>query len=297
MTTPLFMALALGATPASATSVALPAPAEWVEFGSAAASPTPFALKRAEAQGIKLKANLGEPLRGLLVHPEGNGPFPAVVLLHGCDGIQPFQRLQGDQLAAQGYVALLPDSYGPRGIQGDCAAWRSESDVQPYDAFGALAYLRGLSFVDPARVAVLGWGTGGHAVLLAVDDKGARQLFGQQRFAAGVALYPTFTAVRRPSAPLLVLLGGADDCVPAAQVEHALGDVEPGPFTPRLEVLPDAAHGFDDPRYTEPVHRERTPYCLAWPAAEGATLAYSKTAQDIAAGQVRAFLEDHLKQR
>ena len=60
-----------------------------------------------------------------------------------------------------------------------------------------------------------------------------------------MALYPTFTHVRRAGAPLLILLGSEDDCIPAAQVERGLRDVEPGPFPIRLEVLAGAGSGFD----------------------------------------------------
>jgi hypothetical protein len=122
---------------------AAPAP-EWIEFPSATTPPTPFQLKRARAQGIELKQEPGTPLRGLLVRPEGAGPFPAVVLLHGCDGIQPFQEQWAADLADWGYVALLTDSHGPRGIGDDCASVDPTVDNRTFDAFGVLAHLRGL---------------------------------------------------------------------------------------------------------------------------------------------------------
>ena len=287
----LLVAVVLGLT--APGIAAAPAP-EWIEFRSATTPPTPFQLKRARAQGIELKQEPGTPLRGILVRPEGEGPFPAVVLLHGCDGIQPFQRRWGDDLAAWGYVALLADSRDPRGDQATCATWSSEADEQPVDAHGALAYLRGLPFIDPTRIGAMGWDTGGHAVLQVVDEKGVQQHFGQ-RFAAGVALYPTFTHIRRASAPLLILLGADDDCVPAAQVERGLRDVEPGPFPIRLELLPGVSSGFDDPRYAAPVRLAKAPFCLSWPAGAEATLAYSRAAHEVAAERVRAFLAQHLK--
>jgi dienelactone hydrolase len=263
---------------------AAPAP-EWIEFPSATTPPTPFELKQEP----------GTPLRGLLVRPEGEGPFPAVVLLHGCDGIQPFQEQWAADLADWGYVALLTDSHGPRGGQGTCATWSSEVDEQPFDAYGALAYLRGLSFVDPARIGAMGWDTGGHAVLQVVDEKGVQQHFGE-RFAAGVTLYPTFTHVRRAGAPLLILLGDEDDCVPVAQVERGLRDIDPGPFPIRLELLPGVGNGFDDPRYAVPVRLAKAPFCLSWPAVAEATRAYSRAMHEVAAERVRAFLAQHLKQ-
>jgi dienelactone hydrolase len=183
----LLTALALGAAIGSSAAAA-PAP-EWVELESATTPPTPFALKRAKAKGIELKQEPGTPLRGLLVRPEGEGPFPAVVLLHGCDSIQPFQEQWAKDLASWGYVALLVDSHGPRGIGDDCARWPPTAGTRTDDAFGTLAYLRGLTFVDAARVGVVGWNTGGRTAILVVDEKGPQQGL-EAVFAAGVALYP-----------------------------------------------------------------------------------------------------------
>ena len=55
---------------------------------------------------------------GSLAVPEGNGPFPAVVLMHGCSGPDPEVR-KGNQvhvrhLVSEGFVALVLDSIGPR---------------------------------------------------------------------------------------------------------------------------------------------------------------------------------------
>ena len=127
MRTLLFVVLALGTALASSAASAVLAP-EWVEFTSATTPPTPFALKQAKARGIELKQEPGTPLRGLLVRPEGAGPFPAVVLLHGCDGVQPFQEQWAADLASWGYVALLADSHGPRGIGDDCCHWPPTAD-------------------------------------------------------------------------------------------------------------------------------------------------------------------------
>lgn len=66
-------------------------------------------------------------LRGLLIKPEGSGPFPAVVTLHGCGGLFDKQgnlvareEAWGQLLTSNGYVVLFPDSFGPRGVSRDC---------------------------------------------------------------------------------------------------------------------------------------------------------------------------------
>ena len=56
-----------------------------------------------------------------LFKPDGEGPFPAVVIMHDCSGLGP--RSSGSparwarELLQQGYVVLIPDSFSPRGVQ------------------------------------------------------------------------------------------------------------------------------------------------------------------------------------
>ena len=83
----------------------------------------------------------------------GEGPFPAVVVLHGCIGITGHFTGIADRLSSLGYVALAVDSLGPRGISSRCGVGSLD---RAFDAYAALRYLSLLDFVDPARVAVLG---------------------------------------------------------------------------------------------------------------------------------------------
>jgi len=54
--------------------------------------------------------------RAELFVPMGAGPFPALVVLHGCNGVGRHERLWAQQLTAWGYVAIVVDSLRPRGI-------------------------------------------------------------------------------------------------------------------------------------------------------------------------------------
>jgi dienelactone hydrolase len=290
MRTILLAIVALGMT-ASSVPAAAPAPG-WVEFPSATTPPTPFALKQAKARGIDLEQEPGTPLRGLLVRPDGAGPFPAVVFLHGCDGVQPFQERWAADLAGRGYVALLVDSHGPRGIGDDCAHWPPTTDSRPFDAFGALRHLGGLPFVDAGRVGVMGWDTGGRAVQRLLEAKGVQQALAE-RFAAGVEVYPIARPDGPVSAPVLLLVGDKDDCFPAARIRHAMAAFDPGPVPLVLEVLPDAGHGFDNPRFAEPT---AFTYAQVQQCVEtGTTMTYSKAAGEAAARRVHAFLDEHLR--
>ena len=51
-----------------------------------------------------------------LIKPEGAGPFPAVVLMHGCSGLwRPWGDLWTGRLVRWGYVVVQVDSFRPRG--------------------------------------------------------------------------------------------------------------------------------------------------------------------------------------
>ena len=57
----------------------------------------------------------GDHIQGYLAKPEGVGPFPAVIGLHGCGGMPATtKRKVVDELVGWGYVVLLVDSYATR---------------------------------------------------------------------------------------------------------------------------------------------------------------------------------------
>src|SRR5690242_9782142 len=86
-------------------------------------------------------------LLGYLARPTGEGPFPAVVVLHGCGGFSSGGSLQlADQLMDWGYIALMVDSLAPRGLTTACGVPFID---QPGDPYAALRYLSQQSFVAP----------------------------------------------------------------------------------------------------------------------------------------------------
>ena len=98
-----------------------------------------------------------ERVEGRLVKPDGPGPFPALVLLHGCHGVSPQVYAWGRRLADRGYVAFVVDSFGPRKEPADCkddpSPGATPNTARFDDAIGALRYLQSRPFVIPERVA------------------------------------------------------------------------------------------------------------------------------------------------
>ncbi len=225
-----------------------------------------------------------EEIPATILKPPGDGPFPAVVVLHDCSGLGP--RSGGAPmrwatlLAAQGYVAILPDSFSSRGFpQGVCTAaeevvpqLRRVAPIQrAYDAYGALAYLRGLPYVDGAHVGVIGGSHGGSSTLAAMvapaSDKAPLVEERRHGFAAGVALYPgcanrygkwsathehgtygaitSYSGVYQPIAPLLILIGERDDWSLAKPCEELADRAAAAGYPVSIKVYPGAQHSFD----------------------------------------------------
>jgi dienelactone hydrolase len=183
-----------------------------------------------------------EPLRGYLARPEGPRRRPAVVELHGCAGSGGADVEAAERLRRLGYVALALDSLAGfdacgNGVNGGLA--------EAYDADQALDWLARQDFVEPDRVAVLGFDMGGDAALDSVE-RGTLLSPHRRHFRAAVAFY-LGCADRSGvvTAPALILIGDRDDWVSAFWC-RALAAGRDGRGAPiRVTVYPGAAHGFD----------------------------------------------------
>lgn len=229
----------------------------------------------------------GDRLHGYLAKPDGAGPFPAIVGLHGCAGMHDTTRQRLiDELVTWGYVVLLVDSYATRGIDHACTSTAFATFLRRRpDAYGALVFLARQSFVDTRRVAALGFSAGAW-VTLAVAEPNAFDLFlpsGDLRFRAAAAFYPPCKqAVARPGIPTLVLTGDLDAWTPAAHcVDKIASWGKDGPPV-ELVVLPGAHHGF----YYPHLQPGRTMF--------GQWLEYNGEAADDANRRLRQFLDQHL---
>jgi len=190
-------------------------------------------------------------LPGQLYRPDGPGPFPAVVALHGCGGIGPHLHRWAQTLQQWGYVALLVDSFGPRGKTNICDRTLGVDPqyVRMPDAYAAKAYLASQSFVDGNRVAVMGWSHGGSTTLYAVDNSYLARI-SSAPFKVAIAWYPgCLLRLLQVNAPLLILIGEDDDWTPASRCKDMLIQSEQWGGKPAdgvtLQVYPGAHHGFD----------------------------------------------------
>jgi dienelactone hydrolase len=191
------------------------------------------------------------PLQGYLRQTNSAGPSPAVVLLHGCDGNwEQLDQRWGKRIASWGFVTLTVDSFGPRGIKTNCG---SAPDGLALDAFRALNFLVREPFVDPDRVAVVGFAQGGGLVLTSVEH-GAVEQTSPNKFHAAVAFYPPCRKFNGDmTVPTLILIGERDDWTEACRNmvdgrdDWGLSRQKGKGAPVRLIVYPGAYHAFDVP--------------------------------------------------
>jgi dienelactone hydrolase len=184
--------------------------------------------------------------RAELFQPPGPGPFSAVVVLHGCDGVGLHYRTWARQLRDWGYAAMLVDSFTPRGVTNVCNHGTIVSPlVQAQDAFAAADYLRRSRDIRADRIGVIGFSHGGWAVLKAVLQDNVRQDHATP-FVAAVAFYPGCESAGSALATdTLILIGGADDWTSPAACQRWYDLARRAGHELQLKVYPGAPHGFD----------------------------------------------------
>ncbi len=187
-----------------------------------------------------------------IYRPDGAGPFPAEVLMHGCSGVEGVHHAWAKRLAARGYVALVVDGFRSRGVDHVCTYatfYKVSYGARIADAYAAAAFLRARPEVDGGRVGVIGWSHGGIIALrLAEATPGTFNWLEVPivPFRSAVAFYPTCGSARDITVPLLILIGTADDWTLAANCKgfERLQRVTDRPV--ELVVYEGATHSFDE---------------------------------------------------
>lgn len=190
---------------------------------------------------------------GYLSLPPGTARVPAMVLMHGSSGLNAGSRVHyGELLNRHGIAAFYVDSFTGRGISSSVRDQAVLSHVEnTRDAFAALRLLRRHPRIDPMRIGVMGFSRGG-TVSWSAAMRDAYALFRREglTFALHVPFYPgcNFAPVAATTgAPMLFLLGGADNWVRA---EHCVDFIlYLRRSNPRIEykIYPGAHHGWDSP--------------------------------------------------
>ncbi len=213
--------------------------------------------------------------------PPGKGPFPAVIVLHGCGGLGPSQLTWAARLNGWGYAALIPDSMSPRGLRRVCEP-DTQHFVTPRDRVGdvgsAVAWLRAQPGIESNRIAVLGLSHGGATAALTTERQYAS--FGLRAAVDyyGACLFPEAYG----GVPLLVLAGEADDWGHPAERCRQFGAALPRGAPFEMHIYPGVHHAFDNPNIPREV-------------VDGHVLEYNGAAAEDSFARVHAFLDRWVK--
>lgn len=219
-----------------------------------------------------------ESLQGYYAAPPVAGAAPGIVVLMEAFGLTPHIRRVCDRFAAAGFAALAPDIYHGKQFSYDpmdqaIAALRALKDDQVMAEIGSsLDWLERQPAVAPAQLGVVGFCMGGRLAFLAACRHAARLRASVAYYGGGICpedekdrlgRTPPISEAAALAAPLLLIYGGKDGGIPAAEharVAQRLGDLDKRYI---LSLHPGAGHGFccEDrssyaPKATEQAHAE-----------------------------------------
>ncbi|HNA56010.1 MAG TPA: dienelactone hydrolase family protein [Anaerolineales bacterium] len=217
--------------------------------------------------------NGGPDVRAYVAKPEGEGPFPTVIMIHEFYGLRESIVGKADFLAKEGYLVIAPDTF-----RGSTTSWIPRAiyqviNTKPEDVNTDLdsvyAWLETQSDVDAGRIAILGFCYGGRTSLV--------YSLHNSKLAATVIFYGSPETdpevLKSLPGPVLGIFGGADQSISVEEVDQ-----------------------FDKALTTANIQHEITVY-------DGQPHAFVENVEGIQAGgaqgeawaQMLAFLEKNLK--
>jgi carboxymethylenebutenolidase len=231
----------------------------------------------AEVTTIEIDTPAG-PIDALLDIPEGQGPWPGVVIIHDAIGYGPDKRSTNAHIARAGYVALTPNLFA-RGGWARCVT-KVMRDVLTKrgraldDVLAARDHLQALPECT-GRVGIAGFCMGGQFALV-MSPKG---------FSASAPFYGTplpreLSETLDGACPIVASFGGRDPMGVGApkKLQQVLDHKG---VTSDVKVYPGAGHGFANKLPAQPLLRI-------------AGFGYNQATTEDAWARVFAFFGEHL---
>ena len=244
----------------------------WVFWQPASAQMTPERILAAARTAADLsfpekasKFSIFSAPEMAIYKPDGDGPFPALVLVHQCGGLRNGSWQNQSMLdwartmVSHGYVTMLLDTMGPRQVSTLCSGVRGGVNFVrgAADAQQAADHLRKLPYVDKARVGLVGFSWGAMVATASSSATWGSTLAKSERFAAAVAFYPGCFSIQPASGtsyeivnsdidrPLLVLMGEKDTETPPSECLQKLTQAKSNGAPVQWHVYPDGTHCWD----------------------------------------------------
>jgi carboxymethylenebutenolidase len=188
--------------------------------------------------------NDGPDVRAYVARPEGDGPFPTVIMIHEFFGLNDSIVSKADLLAEQGYLVVAPDTF-----RGSSTAWIPRAiyqviTTQPEDVDADLdsvyTWLEMQQDVDSRKIAITGFCYGGRTSLLySLHNKD---------LAATVVFYGSLetdpAVLENLPGPVLGIFGGADQSISLEDVEAFEKGLEAAGIPHQITIYEGQPHAF-----------------------------------------------------
>jgi dienelactone hydrolase len=214
---------------------------------------TPGRIDRNPKTGNLSQSKEPVVLSGDLYFPEGKGPFPVVILAHGCGGLGNAEMGWAPVLRQWGYATFTLDSFRGRDLREVCTNAATLTPTQRIpDAYGALRIVATHPKVDARRIALMGFSHGGELTLKAATAWAEKAYLGagMRGFRAFLPFYPwcntTFPESDRLAAPMRMHSGELDDWTPTAPCAALVERARKAGQDATITIYPGAHHGFDN---------------------------------------------------
>ncbi|HUN41227.1 MAG TPA: dienelactone hydrolase family protein [Acetobacteraceae bacterium] len=182
--------------------------------------------------------------------PDGQGPFPAMILLHGCGGPYTTAPAWVGRLLGWGYAVIAPSSFLPRGVYGGvCEPYRQPlvtARDRAGDVISTALWLRTRREIDGSRIGVIGFSHGGSTAAW-VTQREYEQEFPHLLRAAIDYYGPCRQPATKGTVPLLALAGEADTWGFSARACRTFGSGLRPDQVFEVYTYPGAVHDFDNP--------------------------------------------------
>jgi carboxymethylenebutenolidase len=192
------------------------------------------------------------PMRLFTARPDGEGPFPAVVVIQEVLGVNDNIQSIATRLAGEGFFAAAPELYHrePKTTftfaelqDAIAAAMRLTDEGLVADLNDACAALKARPEVKPGPLGIVGFCLGGRVALIAAAHTphfGAVASF----YGSRIAGTPLVDEVARLQIPICIFYGGNDPWIPVEQPRAIAARLAERGSSAELVVYEQAGHGF-----------------------------------------------------
>ena len=218
-------------------------------------------------QTVEFPAN-GGTAPGYLSMPDGDGPFPGVVVIQEYWGLNDHIRDLADRFAGEGFASLAPDLYhGEVAQEPDDArklAMHLDRAQAAKDIQGAVDYLLAQPQVEPKQAGVVGFCMGG-TLALVMSYRG-------RNVGAVVVFYgggpnPSDEEIAAVSAPVLGIYGSEDKGIPEEKVRDLEARLQASNKPSEFHIYEGAGHAFmnnERPAYNPDAAHDAWGRTLRW---------------------------------